>query len=219
MSFTTLQKKALLNMDLGVSGPYIQGQSIDIAAISQKIHLLGAYPQGRTSDQSEGKELFGDIKFFYEENEPATIKLETQSYKVVRDPGFETAVTISLFTEARANVEDVLPSSDTTLRGWWGDELLDVPIGSRRWLLERTKINGNNLKLLEQYEREALEWMVQDGIVDRIEIVATRDLTDPTGQPRPNKNRVKITGKVVKVDNSNVFFEYFLNWKAQIGAT
>lgn len=155
--------------------------------------------------------LDGDLRFFYDTLLPADIKIMSGTPDLVQDKGLQTQVIISLFTDGRALPSDKLPDIKTTRRGWWGDELLDIPIGNRRWLLERAKLNGNTLKLLEQYDTEALGWMLLDGVADSIEMVATRDPLNP--------NRVNMVGKIIKEDNKNVFFEYFLNWKNQISGT
>ncbi|MCJ2067745.1 phage GP46 family protein [Methylobacterium sp. J-030] len=63
-----------------------------------------------------------------------------------------SAVIIALATDRRAEDDDALPSpGDTNRRGWWGDTNADVlfdawPIGSRIWLLSRTKITGPEAK-------------------------------------------------------------------------
>ena len=151
--------------------------------------------------------LEGDIKFFYGTSGAEADILPIQgTAELERDPGLETAVIISLFTDQRAAESDKLPDTLTTRRGYWGDALSNSNIGSKYWLLERSKINGETLALLKQYTVEALEWMIEDGIADRIEANAEKN----------GQNRVLISGSVVRKDNANIFFEYFLNWKYQI---
>lgn len=95
--------------------------------------------------------------------------------------GLRTAVTISLFTDRLArgddDVADAAASRDAEdRRGWWGD--LPRPglgtrlIGSRLWLLRRAKATeGTRLRAISM-AREALAWMTEDGIVDRVEVEA-----------------------------------------------
>lgn len=86
------------------------------------------------------------------------------------------AVVISLFTDGRARPDDRLPDEPRTgpvpanlyrdRRGWHGDP----NIGSRRWLLYREKQVPEVLERLEEYDREALQWLIADRIVSSIDI-------------------------------------------------
>jgi len=91
------------------------------------------------------------------------------------DEGLETAVTISLFTDARAGENDPLPDPLTGRRGWWGDAFADTPgdkIGSRLWLLSRSKQFQAALGEAEIYARESLSWLVEDGIARSVKVLA-----------------------------------------------
>lgn len=91
------------------------------------------------------------------------------------DDGLRTAVIISLFTDRRAEDGDVLPGGGDDLRGFWGDTWADVPgdlTGSRLWLLGREKQMASVLRRAEQYAREALAWMLDDGVARAIDVVA-----------------------------------------------
>lgn len=99
---------------------------------------------------------------------------------LTREQGLRTAVIISLFTDGLARGDDDLADGDGgnkgDRRGWWGDVPLpgDAPrrIGSRLWLLRRAKATeGTRLRAITMV-REALAWMVDDGLVDRIEVEA-----------------------------------------------
>jgi len=95
------------------------------------------------------------------------------------DDGLETAVVISLFTDARALPDDILPDGGADRRGWWGDAVpptvdgtpaQDDHIGSRLWLLSREKIIPETIKRARTYIQEALQWLIDDGIAARIDI-------------------------------------------------
>ena len=92
------------------------------------------------------------------------------------DAGLETAVIISLFTDRRAEADDILPAEgDGDRRGWWADALPLVEghrLGSRLWLLAREKRSTETLRRAEEYGREALAWMLDAGIAARIETLA-----------------------------------------------
>lgn len=97
------------------------------------------------------------------------------------DAGLETAVVISLFTDRRAEPDDELPDGSADRRGWWGDvspprvngRAVDGDrIGSRLWLLGREKQLQSVVERARQYAEEALQWMIDDGICERIEVIA-----------------------------------------------
>lgn len=82
------------------------------------------------------------------------------------------AIWVSLFTDRRALPDDVLPDDTGDGRGWWGDLLATKPIGSRLWLLDRAKHLPETLRLAETYAREALAWLVEDGVAARVAVSA-----------------------------------------------
>lgn len=95
---------------------------------------------------------------------------------VVADHGLLTGVHLSLFSDRLAESDDRLPADDGDRRGWWGDTYPPVPgdrIGSRLWLLHREKQTQETLNRAEEYAREALGWMVEDGIAASISVSAS----------------------------------------------
>jgi phage gp46-like protein len=94
---------------------------------------------------------------------------------LANDGGLYTAIAISLFTDRLAEASDVLPDSAGSRRGWWGDaysELQDDRIGSRLWLLSRSKQTTATLRQAEAYAREALQWLLDDGIARAVDVTA-----------------------------------------------
>lgn len=92
------------------------------------------------------------------------------------DDGLETVVVISLFTDAKATVEDGLTPGDDP-RGYWADAYDDeqgLNIGSKLWLLEGSTATETTLRQVESYASAALQWMIDDKAADRIECVASR---------------------------------------------
>jgi phage gp46-like protein len=82
------------------------------------------------------------------------------------------SVVISLFTWRRAGPDD--PLDDDERYGWWGDtfpSVADDRIGSRLWLLRRVRLNAATRRDAEFYAREALQWLLDDGLVLAIEII------------------------------------------------
>lgn len=91
------------------------------------------------------------------------------------DDGLRTAVLISLFTDARAQADDVLPAETDDRRGWWGDFAPEVEgdrIGSRLWLLVREKRTPDLLVRAREYAEEALAWLVEDGVAAAVAVEA-----------------------------------------------
>jgi phage gp46-like protein len=80
----------------------------------------------------------------------------------------ETAIIISLFSDRMAQPDDVIPDGSNDPRGWWADDT--VPIGSRLWLLRRAKQTKDTLQKAYDYIAEALQWMIDDGVVGRFDI-------------------------------------------------
>ncbi|WP_316252034.1 phage GP46 family protein [Paraburkholderia sp. 31.1] len=79
----------------------------------------------------------------------------------------QTAMLISLFSDRLALPSDETPDGDR--RGWWGDSA-DYPIGSRLWLLSRVKGPRDVAQRAGDYASEALQWILDDGVVARFDI-------------------------------------------------
>lgn len=87
----------------------------------------------------------------------------------------DRAIVISLFTWRRALPSD--PVDDADLQGWWGDSfpsVADDRIGSRLWLLRRRTLVEATIRDAIAYAREALAWLVEDGLVVGFEVEAER---------------------------------------------
>lgn len=95
---------------------------------------------------------------------------------LAEDDGLRTAVLLSLFLDRRAGAQDPLPDAGTPdRRGWVGDALAAVPgdrIGSRLWLLRREKQLPGVPPRAEIYAREALAWLLEDGIATAVDVAA-----------------------------------------------
>ncbi|HZU64966.1 MAG TPA: phage GP46 family protein [Novosphingobium sp.] len=76
-----------------------------------------------------------------------------------------TAVLISLFSDAAADDDDVIPDGTANRRGWWAGD-----IGSKLWLLSRVKATAGVATQAEGYARDALAWLVTDGIASTVQV-------------------------------------------------
>jgi phage gp46-like protein len=97
-----------------------------------------------------------------------------------------TAVCIALGTNALADKDDILPDPDSNDRqGWWGDLDADIwgawPIGSKLWLLRRSKIEdvnaqrGSTLTRVINYISQAIQPFVDARICSNFVVEAARN--------------------------------------------
>jgi len=113
------------------------------------------------------------------------------------DRGLTTAVLLSLFLDRRAEADDVPPSGDPNdRRGWWADQFAEVEgdrIGSRLWLLDRSKATRETALRAKQYVTEALQWMLDDKVVASIDVTVEMTKTAlliGVGLNRPGRDAV-----------------------------
>lgn len=117
-----------------------------------------------------------------------------------RDPTLETAVQISLFTDRRAHNDDELPNFTRDLRGWWADSTL----GSRLWLLSRSKNVETVRDQAKFYCLEALEWMVTDGLCRKVLVDVSRYDT------------YSILISIQIINTEKTIFQFQYNWKLML---
>lgn len=123
---------------------------------------------------------------------------------LAQDYGLETAVLISLFSDARST--DKLPSPLSSASGYWGSAVIGFEFGSDRWLLNRSKLTADVAKRSEQIDRKALQWMIDDKIISSVTVTATI-----TG------NRQLDTKIIIsRPTGSKVVFSYYINWENKV---
>lgn len=123
------------------------------------------------------------------------------------DDGLDTAVILSLFTDALAADEDRLPHGATDRRGWWGDVFAAATgdrIGSRLWLLLPGKQTVATLNAAREYAEEALAWLVQDAIAARVTVEATN----------PRDGLLALAIAIEKPDATRLARRYEILWSA-----
>lgn len=127
---------------------------------------------------------------------------------LVVDDGLETAVFLSLFTDRRAEDGDVLPTGEQDRRGWWGDAFPVVDgdrHGSRLWLLARAKELPDTLTRAEEYAREALAWLTEDRVAERVEVAAVVE----------SRGVMRLTVTIYRPRVDVVTYRYDYVWTAQ----
>lgn len=145
-----------------------------------------------------------DLAFVWD-NDAAGADLVVAGGALQTHSGLRSAILISLFTDARAAEAAILPEEGSDRGGWWGNDFGgDVgssiadpddrnELGSKLWLLRRSKHTAQVLRDARQYVLEALSWLTRDGIAsaisvevegqgDRLAIAVTLDR--PTGPAR-----------------------------------
>lgn len=117
--------------------------------------------------------------------------------------GFETAIPVSLFTDARAPA--ALVAEPQNRRGWIGNLMTASTmrqLGSILWALDQTRITQETLNLARLEAQSAFQWMLDDG-------VALGVLVDMS---RTASGAITITIRIT--DTSNVVSRYQTLWRA-----
>ena len=112
----------------------------------------------------------------------------------------QSVVLMSLLSWRKCSVSEL--DSDSNRYGYW----IDTPsnrFGCRLWTLRRSKLTANTVILVKQFIKEALEWMMDEGICSAIEVRATQT----SDRIMANVTIIKNTG-----DTESVTFDDL--WKA-----
>lgn len=165
----------------------------------------GALPSSPTptppvpaADSEDSTSVRGDLRLTWSNKTgDADLSLIAFDLDVAADQELTTSVILSLFTDRRAENDDTPPSGDANdRRGWWGDEFAEIEgdrIGSRLWLLDRSKRTNETALRATEYVREALAWMIEDKVVASVDVAV--DATDKAlliavGLQRPGRDPV-----------------------------
>lgn len=92
------------------------------------------------------------------------------------DDGLQTAVIISLFTDRRLPDGVGHPEGLNDPRGYWGDvgETDGHQWGSLLWTLYRQVITNAVIASCREFCEQALQWMIDDGIAESVNVTAER---------------------------------------------
>jgi phage gp46-like protein len=86
------------------------------------------------------------------------------------------AVLMSLLTDRLAEGPDLV-ITDGDRGGWWGDSYAEPAsdrIGSRLWILMQRGLTNQSATLAAEYAREALRWLLEDGVATSLDVEARR---------------------------------------------
>jgi len=150
----------------------------------------------------------GDIKLFLTKGVSSTADVVMGDREIIREPGLETAVILSLFTDRRAEADDIVPDGTDDRRGWWADALgeVDDVDGSRLWLDTRMKALPATTVSIEGHVQEALQWMIEDGVAKEVNVVVARI----------SAVEINIQVSIVRPDGTTERFRYSQNWNKQL---
>lgn len=85
--------------------------------------------------------------------------------------GFDTAIFLSLMTDARASQSQV--SRPEFRRGWIGDiasTIKNRSLGSLLWLTDQRRLTQKTLNEVIDYANKSMQWFVTDGIAREVEV-------------------------------------------------
>lgn len=112
------------------------------------------------------------------------------------------AVVNSLFSWRRAAESDETPGMSK--EGWWADTFSNGDeFGSRLWLLQRAKLTDEALLKAKEYVREALQWLIDDAVVGRIDVDVVRNGVD----------RMDMSVVLIKPDQSSLDMRFQNVWE------
>ncbi|KQN00575.1 phage GP46 family protein [Sphingomonas sp. Leaf25] len=92
---------------------------------------------------------------------------------LVEGNDLQTAVLISLFSDAVAADDDVITDRSGDPRGWWAG-----PIGSKLWLRARSRVTPQLPALVKDDIEQALAWLIEDRVLSAIDVEV--EFTTPT---------------------------------------
>ena len=95
-------------------------------------------------------------------------------YALELEATLQTAIILSIFTDARADDDDVLPPGVTDRRGWVGDEFMSPgdSWGSKLWLYRAGKMTGDRLEGARFTVQESLGWMLRTGVATKVVVTS-----------------------------------------------
>ena len=106
--------------------------------------------------------------------------------------GFETAIAVSLFTDARAPASSV--PDPLKRRGWIGNVLepdLTFELGGLLWLFEQSRLTPEILNRVRLAARGSLQWLIDDGAAREVEVTAVQ----------PDLRGIRVSIRITGLDN------------------
>lgn len=117
-----------------------------------------------------------------------------------------TAILLCLMSDVRAGPNDFIPDGSGDPRGWAGDAIDSslAPLGSKLWLLRRRELTPEVADLAVIYARMALQTLVTQGAVAKIDAVGEAVLE--TGRLNLGVSLYKTDGTVAAAMNFSLMW-------------
>jgi len=114
-----------------------------------------------------------DVKLITDSSGAYDVDIGQNGDLVISDD-MSTALTVSLFSDARTTAEQI--SQPEKRRGWLGDNASPVQdrlYGSTLWLLEQKRLLQSTLNDAVNSVNLALNWMIEDGILQDVSVTGS----------------------------------------------
>lgn len=140
------------------------------------------------------------------------------TYSLAMEDTLQTAITLSLFSDARPGAGDPVPSGVSDLRGWVGDEFQQPAsgqlerFGSLLWLVMYGKTSDQVLDLAKFYASESLAWLVRDGIASKV-------VVDAVWVQAGEDDRLAIRPQIFKADRPKPIYDVLWGTTIRRGAS
>lgn len=139
-------------------------------------------------------------------------KTEQQDFDLVFKDGdlvlsdsLQMSVILSIATWCRNDSFEGAAIIEPSIGGWWADALNEIPLGSRLWTLFREKLNDVTLDNANALVKDALKWMIDDGVAKDVKV---------SSQLGKDRNTAEFVIEIVKPSGDTEQFNYESNWEA-----
>ena len=123
---------------------------------------------------------------------------------LVLSDSLQMSVILSIACWCRDVPYDGAAILEPSIGGWWADAMNEMPIGSRLWTLFRSKLTTPTLKNAESLIKDALKWMVDDGVAKDVKVSSGNG----------GKHTAWFIVEIVKPNGDTEQFKYETNWEA-----
>lgn len=124
---------------------------------------------------------------------------------LVLSDSLQMSVILSIATWCRNDSFEGAAILEPSIGGWWADALNEIPLGSRLWTLFREKLNEVTLDNAKALVKDALKWMVDDGVAKEVNVSADYG---------KDRNTAVFVIDIVKPSGETEQFKYESNWEA-----
>ncbi len=109
--------------------------------------------------------------FFYEAGKCGEINhdLQIKNGNLTSNNSLISSILIQLHTDGA-----VIDNNGRTLKGWWGDEFADFPIGTSLWNIKENAKYNERVANAEETIMTAMEKLTEQGLIDNVNVSITQ---------------------------------------------